>query len=258
MSEKGKQLYKVLVNGRSCHGGDMEWSLPKQKRDGSWRPGKWHKLDGPVAICERGLHLTTEPLEWFRIDGDTYEAEAKGIAAREADKCVASAARLLRPVPRPEWHGRVIEFVATIPRVPWFRPDGKPDPEWRVYPTRAAAGAAAGAVARDAARVAAWDAARDAGDAAGAAVWDAAGATAWVAARDAVRAVGDAAGDAARAAAWDAAWECQVNHLCSDLGIEDHHRRAVSDRWRVWQKGYGLFAEVGGVLYVYERPGGDR
>jgi hypothetical protein len=36
-----------------------------------------------------------------------------------------------------------------------------------------------------------------------------------------------------------------------DLDIPAKHRKHVRDRWRVWQKGYGLACDVDGVLYVY-------
>ena len=36
------KYYKVLdKHGRSCHGGEAEWSLPQRNEDGSWTPGEW-------------------------------------------------------------------------------------------------------------------------------------------------------------------------------------------------------------------------
>ncbi|MBK9272828.1 MAG: hypothetical protein IPM48_14680 [Saprospiraceae bacterium] len=55
------KLYKILVDGRSCHGGDLKWSLPTKKGN-KWIPGEWHEVKGDLKICERGLHLTKKPL----------------------------------------------------------------------------------------------------------------------------------------------------------------------------------------------------
>jgi hypothetical protein len=51
-----RHYYKILKNGRSCNGGKMTWSLPK---DGV--PGKWHEVTGDLVRCQNGLHLTSEP-----------------------------------------------------------------------------------------------------------------------------------------------------------------------------------------------------
>lgn len=96
------KLYKVLVDGRSCHGGRMAWSLPTKGTDGSWTPGEWHEVDGPVVLCRSGLHLTDSPQHWW-IDGATaYEVEAEGVVGdpnRTPDRKVAARrVRLLRPV----------------------------------------------------------------------------------------------------------------------------------------------------------------
>jgi hypothetical protein len=218
-------LYKVLVGGQSCHGGSLKWSLPQQADDGSYTPGDWHRVSGDLTICERGIHLTTAPYQsWWRWDAELYEAEAEGIAAWDGDKCVCRAARLLRPVPVPAWWRACRDFVATIPQTEWFQHVQPPDPAWRVFPARDAAGAAAMAAARDAA----WDAAMDAAMA--------------------------AARDAAWAAAGDAALYVLACGICADLPLADAHRQHADARWRVWQAGYGLACDVQGVLYVYERP----
>ena len=246
-----KKLYKVLVNGRSCHGGDLAWSLP----DGD-TPGEWHRVEGDLAICRRGLHLTDAPYaNWYKWGAAVYEAEAEGVVAWDDDKCVCRAARLLRECEEPCWLGSSVSFVASIKDVPWFRRVSPPDAAWRVFPTRDAAldGARAAAwssSARNAsARAAAWSSARNAsaraaaGDAAGATAGDAAGAAAGDAAA-AWTAAGDAAGDAGLLA------RCLI---ASDM-IDPKHLDHAMARWRVWESGYGLLCDVGGVLYVYEKP----
>ena len=169
-----KKLYKILVNGKSCHGGDLKWSLPKGEK-----AGKWHTVKGDLKICSKGIHLTNEPFNWYKWGCTLYEAEAKDIIAWEDNKCVCRSARLVKEFPHPKWWTDVEGWVATLSKIAWLKPDGKPKKEWKLFETRAAA----------------WDA-----------VWDAAGAAAGAAA-------GDAAGDAARAAAWDAARAAQTINL---------------------------------------------
>ena len=255
-------MYKVLLDGRSMHGGTLAWSLPTQDGD-DWVPGDWHTVEGPIEVCERGLHLTSDPTQWLKAGCEVYLAEGRGDSQTREDKTAFAAARLLRPAPEmvPDWWRAHERFIAEISRIPWCQPDGNPKPEWRMFtaPTLAAARDATWAAARAAARAATWDAAWDA---ARAATWDAARAAAraaawdaaWDAARDAARA---AAWDAARAATWDAAraaaCTAQVQHVCGDLDIEQEHRDHVDARWEVWLKGYCLLADVNGVLYVYAK-----
>ena len=107
-------LYKVLVNGRSCHGGNMEWSLPTQAPDGSWVPGAWHEVDGPLSPCSRGLHVTAMPRAWFVADRarecQLWRCETGGeVIAHKADKHVARSVRLVAPA---SWADRGVYVVA--------------------------------------------------------------------------------------------------------------------------------------------------
>jgi hypothetical protein len=87
-------IYKVLVDGRSCHGGSLAWSLP---RDG--QPGDWHEVANPT-LCERGLHLTDDPARWWRPGCRVYLVEAEGVIGSCDDardrKIVARRVRLVR------------------------------------------------------------------------------------------------------------------------------------------------------------------
>jgi hypothetical protein len=250
-----RTLYKVLVNGRSCHGGNLAWSLPT-RQGRRWIPGQWQEVTGDLAMCSRGLHLTTAPYQsWWKWGATAYIAEAQNISAWREDKCVCATARLLRPAPVPRWWAKTETLVASLTDLPWLKPDGKPLKAWRLFPTLLAAWDAA----EDAARAAAWDAAEDAAEdaaraaakaAARAAAWDAARAAAWDAAE---AAAWDAAGVAGRNAAGDAALYVVVAGLCGDLVVAACHRRHVLRRWRVWQKGYGLLCDVKGTLFVYEQ-----
>lgn len=99
-------LYKVLLDGRSWHGGSMKWSLPTQGDDGSWTPGEWHGVEGEVVLCQNGLHLTDRPLRWHGDGARIYEAEAEGVVGLDelenstGRKVAARRVRLLREVDR--------------------------------------------------------------------------------------------------------------------------------------------------------------
>ena len=145
--------------------------------------------------------------------------------------------------------GKLSSFIfKEIPKVPFFKPDGKPKKEWIMYYGEA------WDAARNAARDAVWDAARDAirnaaRDAARDATRNAARVATWDAIRDEIR-------NAARDAVWDATWDAALFSyfiLTSDLKFKDRekHLKHVKARWEVWQKGYGLLCDVDGVLYIY-------
>jgi hypothetical protein len=142
------------------------------------------------------------------------------------------------------------KFLASIPKVKYFQQHKPIKPEWKIYYSkdRAAAGDVARAAAWDAARAAAGDAARAA---AGDAAWDAARAAAGDVARAADwDAVGAAAGDAAWDAAWDAALQARII-ICKGLKLDKKHIDHAKARWDVWKRGYGLYCDVNGTLYVY-------
>jgi hypothetical protein len=261
--EMGKmKLYKILENGKSCHGGSLEWDLPK--KDGcKWISGKWHEVSGDLSMCQTGLHLTSKPFKWYTWHCECFLAEADGIAGELEDKIVCRKVRLIKPVQHPAWWIKAHEFVEKeIKAITWFQADGKPAKHWKLFEenTLYAAWAAAGDAAGDAARAAARDAAGNAawaaaGDAARAAARDAAGNAAWAAAW---AAAGAAAGAAARDAAGNAAWAAARAAalyaqfiICQDLKLPTKHIKHIKDRWRVWQKGYGLLCDINDVLYVY-------
>jgi hypothetical protein len=204
------KLYKILVNEKSCHGGSLKWSLPKNGKS-----GKWHEVKGGLKICEKGIHLTTKIFNWYKWGCTAYEAEAKDIIDWQDGKCVCRKARLLKKVKHPKWWTDCEGWVETLKDISWLKPDRKPKKEWKLFETRAAA--------RDAARAAARD----------------------------------AAGAAARDAAWDAAWDAALYSkgifICDGLKLAEKHKTHIRKRMEVWQKGYGLYADINGVLYVYKK-----
>ena len=200
-----------------------------------WTVGDWMKQPASGSDpCGVGLHLgksLNSAISFGKFPFRVFEATYRGeIAGQDEAKIRVSEAKLTREL-KPKWLTKTKEFIASIPAMPWYRNDGDPDPAWKLFDTRAAARDAAGAAARAAAWAAAGAAARDA-------AWAAAGA---------------AARDAAWAAARDAALHARLA-ICTGLNLDKKHRGHILDRWRVWEKGYGLLCDVGGVLYVYKKP----
>ena len=237
--------YKVLVDGKSCHGGDMEWSLPARDESGNWTPGKWHTVKGDLEICDRGLHVTTDITKWLKPGCSAYRCAVKGIGSRRGDKFVVRSVRLLEKTELPAWWLQVEQFLHSITKIKWFS-NGRQNKGWKVFDTWSAARGAAW----DAASDAAWDAASDA---AWDAAWDAASGAARGAAWDAAW---DAASGAARGAAWDAARDAALyaEAAVSEWKFDKKHVAHIKARWNVWQRGYGLLCDVDGVLYVYRKP----
>ena len=206
MMANAPALYKVLVDGKSCHGGELRWSLPK-RRGRAWIPGGWHKMQGLLSMCGRGLHLTTKPERWWKPGCAFYAAEGRGKIQEDASKILFRSARLLSLAKKPARLEKTEGLILDIPQTPFFRPDRKPLKHWKLFEGNS--WYAAWDAAWDAARNSAWDAARNsAWDAA----WDAARNSAGDAARNSARdAARDAAWDAYRNSAWDAAWDASRN-----------------------------------------------
>jgi hypothetical protein len=246
------EYYKILVGGKSCNGGSLKWSLPKQNSHGSWKPGRWHRVKGEPTMCRRGIHVVKDPYQqWWRWGADVYRVETGPIVAEEQDKALTMSCRLLSVEAKPAWLIAAEQFVISIKDVPFFKPDGQPRSDWNLFtaPTWAAA--------RDAARDASWAAARDAAWAASwAAAWAASWAAAWAASR---AAAGAAAWDAAWAAAWAAsraaAWAASLMADVIVAELSGPHAEHAKARWEVWQKGYALLCDVNGVLCVYAKDG---
>jgi hypothetical protein len=84
--------YKVLHDGRSAFTG-WEWPLPD--RDS---PGEWVQADGPVALCENGVHACTASQLPPWIGDELWAVELNGEILQTPLVLVASRARLLAPV----------------------------------------------------------------------------------------------------------------------------------------------------------------
>lgn len=132
------KLYKILENGKSCHGGSLEWSLP------NGHPSDWQEIKGNLSMCSNGIHLTDKPSKWFRWNCSIFEAEYKGeiLWDKNESKCCVRKARLLKLINPPTWWISTHEFVERdIPSIQWLKPDFKPKKEWKLF--KAQAGAAA-------------------------------------------------------------------------------------------------------------------
>lgn len=275
------ERFKVLTrDGTSAHGGKFAWSLPTRlgdnDNDPQTIPGDWTPPIANPEICERGYHLTTDPMRWPVIGMRVFTAEPDVPEPVEVadDKSLHRSVRLLAEradLVSDYW--RMVEHFVTIeiPALPLLKQTRPPDPAWRHFTgttlaaARDAAINAAGDAVWDAAGIGARDAVGDAvmdavgiavGSAVGiaarnavtGAVWDAAGSAAGFGATDAVW---DVVEIAARAAIWDAELYVLVEIVCGDLGLLPEHRQHVRDRWAVWQAGYALLCDVDGVLYTY-------
>ena len=224
----------------------------------------WFNTDEDIEIAEMSFvdgigHGAIEQI--WKVSGEHKESLTK-VPLELADavnrgKCVkmteAGDAKGIHynskgEIDTPWWPAALIEEARTLK---YFDNHAKPLPEWKLFDTRknardaalkaardtmgSAARKAARKVAREAARVAGWIAAWDAG-------WDAAWSSAWNAAQGAA---GDATGVAALLAC------CYVAFYNKP---RNKHLRHTKKRWEVWQRGYGCYCDVGGVLYCYKRP----
>ena len=201
-------------------------------RDG--RPvvvGEWSDHDGPLVLCESGLHASEDILDALRYapgavccrvecDGEIVRAADKFVCRRRRVLWIVDADRLAR-----EWALDCAERALVRERESGREPDER---SWRAVEVgRAYLSGAAGSEELDAARAAAWAAAEaEAAAAAAAAAWAAAEA-AWAAA-DAARAA--AAAWAAAEAAWAAAWAASWAAAADRAAERDWQRAALLAR----------------------------
>jgi len=183
---------------------------------------------------------------------------------------------------------KLFDFIESIPKVKFFKPDGKPKKEWKVFYddtwssariyARKSTWVSAKDSARDSARVSAWISAYDSARtsawySARTSAWDSARNSTWVSAKDSARdsarvSAWISAKDSARVSAWYSAKDSARDSandfglkaqqiVVSDLDYRDKvkHERHVDARIEVWKKGYGLLCDVNGVLYVYAKKG---
>ena len=148
-------------------------------RDGRPVPadGEWLVHDGPVAICESGLHASLDPFDALQYAPGAILClvECDDVVAQHADKLVCRRRRIIKRRDATELLWEMSRWSALRVMQLWDAPlVVKRFLETGDDSLRAAASAAASDAAWAAARAAAWDAAWDAAsDAVGAAAWDA-------------------------------------------------------------------------------------
>ena len=156
--------------------------------------GEWLVHEGPVTICESGLHASKHPFDalQFAPGATLCMVECEDVVAEQADKLVCRRRKIVKRIDATEllWVASRKYALSVIHM--WDAP-----PIVREYLE----------TGDESKRAAAWAAAWDA-------AWDAATAAATAAAWDAAR---NAAWDAARDAAWDAARDAQNAHFESML-----------------------------------------
>lgn len=238
------KFYKVLIDGKSCAGGNMEWSLPK-KIKGKWKPGKWHTVNGNLKMCEWGLHVTNKPYRyWYDVGCQVYEAEVRNIIDVRKTKTLVRSARLIRKCNQRSWEHAFSKFVKALKSIPWCKPDGKPLKKWKLFERSSLK------AARNAAKKAAGERAeKDIRDIycnpmvgikhiVERIIWK----IFWIS----YKRRSNIAWDAIRDAAW-----------FTDTIIEPKLTKAkkahLRERMRVWEKGYCLLCTINGVFYVYAK-----
>jgi hypothetical protein len=224
---KTKTLWKSMLYEKG--------KLRSANGDEAWNPGEWHRVDGPLAMCEHGYHASLNIVDSMQYvaPGAIAKVEVRGKHAERADKQCWSEMRVAKAWEWTKTDSVELAVYAAESVIGIFekqRPDDKRPraaieaaKAWLKNPcekTRAAARAAwaasdAASAARDAARAAA-SAARDAAWAASDAAW---------AASDAAWAASDAAW--AAWAASDAAWAAR--------DAERDAMKARIHRWIVWR-----------------------
>jgi hypothetical protein len=70
--------YKVLLNGASCNGGNIQYSLPVEIGEEKWAPGQWHELRGPLSRPDNALHATKDPAYWWQDGAECFFIEFEG------------------------------------------------------------------------------------------------------------------------------------------------------------------------------------
>jgi len=249
-----KQIYykAVRMDRTAFWDEETKWGVNMPVIENPSPPNKY-------TVCGRGYHLAKSIPDVFQ--GTTFPlrlAEAEPLSpilGEDKRKIRVAHARIVRWIPQKEWPGwlrKPQKFINSISKIKWFENHGKIDPKWKVFETwEDAADYGADSVAYYAAF---WAGRKAAEKAALYAAYYAAGSTAGDAAYSAAYyPANDTAGWAAGEADRDASLRARIL-ICASLDLDPKHIQHTKDRWDVWQKGYGLFGDLNGTLYVYKKP----
>ena len=103
-------LFKILVDGKSCHGGEYKYPEPEV----------YTEEIKDVEICYQGYHLTSDPLLWWKPKATLWLAEGQGKSEVSYSKTVFSRVRLLEQVtkdtPGVKSYQRIMMFLVASAR----------------------------------------------------------------------------------------------------------------------------------------------
>ena len=73
--------------------------------DETWKPGEWHKVDGPLAMCEHGYHASLNIVDSMQYvaPGAIAKVEVRGKHAEQADKQCWSKMRVVKAWEWTKW-----------------------------------------------------------------------------------------------------------------------------------------------------------
>ncbi len=104
------QMFKVLVNHRSCHGGSFRYPPI----------GVWTPRIRETDLCRRGYHLTSDPLGWWLPRAELWVADARAASAISGGKGVFTQVRLVRRItdktPNLAMFPRLLAFIVASAR----------------------------------------------------------------------------------------------------------------------------------------------
>jgi hypothetical protein len=105
-------FYKTLYENGDCFfGGRGPWSLPTKRPDGSWKPGTWRRVKGPLVMCHNGLHFCINEGQLIKYLGPAlFEGQCRGRRQYSDNKIVVREARLVRRIET--WNEQTARLVA--------------------------------------------------------------------------------------------------------------------------------------------------
>ena len=115
-------LFKVLVDGTSCRGGNYKYPPP----------GEWTPTISDLSLCNTGYHVTSDPLRWWCQRAELWSVEVDGDLSvnDKQDKACVSRLRLVERITKD------VPWLALFPRIRAFLAasqrtvDAKADISW--------------------------------------------------------------------------------------------------------------------------------
>jgi len=247
-----------LINNKSYEDRFGKWSLPKFVY-GQWIPGEWYEISQSLYKHYKGICLITEPYQswphWVAsslTNFQIYVAEYKEVIAKERNRVFVRKARLLRPLCVPKWFRKTRELMASVGNTLCLQNDNLPNRKWLLFETRDDAKNAT--ISRDFSYNFAYDISQK---------------TISVALRKAVSYTTYGVFKFVHELFPDVLHQSKLDYIRKDMTkdlllllqcfcVSDKLDRKIlryaRRRWKVWQKGYGLYGDINGKFYVYKKP----